>query len=1081
MSIAKSFGRQAPSTAASSATPTSLSAAVSDRPALHIIVFKEAPLASYDGEIAGLEEAPRIQSGADAGKLDVKSDEAVDYVQFLKQQQIRHEADLGRLASGPVRVHARMQHALNAIIAEVTPADAKRMRNDPSVLMVDEYREVELHTDAGPALIGAEKMWLGSTRPYAPGVRGEGMVIGIIDTGINWGSPSFAAVSPVDGYTHTNPLGFGNYLGTCAPGQVDAGRCNSKLIGGYDFVCNVETAPGQTYCNQPSAYREEPGFGDTNSHGSHTAATVAGNVRDVVFKNVPLRISGVAPRANIVAFDVCYTTVPGGQGSCPNVSSVQAVNQAIADGVVDALNFSIGGGASPWTDAVSMAFLNAVDAGIYVAASAGNSGPGPNTMSHNEPWVSTTAASQHGRGDFQYTLNVTGPTPVPANLQQIFLTEGAGGAVHSAAIPGNTPLRVSPGINSANDGCAAFPANAFQNAIAVVRRGTCGFSDKVNNASAAGAIAVVIANNQAGAISPSVPGTTVPAFSISQAEGNALATFFTANPTTTTAGISYPPVVVPNTPDQLAAFSSRGPAGTFSLIKPDITAPGVNILAVVAGTTLTGSENAIGLLSGTSMASPHNAGAALLVRQMRPTWTPMEVKSALMMTSKAAVLMQDGVTLANPFSRGTGRVQVDLAARAGLVLNETKANFLAANPATNGDPSTLNLASMMSRTCYNTCTFTRTFRSTASQTQTWNASITGFSSATVSPATFSVAPGQTVTVTVTVKGSASGIAPNGNTSFGELSLVPNSGPTLRLPVAIAIQPPSFAATPVPATVSVPVNGRGSAAFAIRNVGGASLNFSYRSSGTATAIVMNQPWTGLGSGWYSTTFTDPATVGGIPGQYASDDFVLNASTQMQSLVVQGFMPAGALTSATDITWSIYPDAAGAPNGNPSHPTNTAVWRYTAAPTAAGVTISGGNISLNLAAAGQNVTLPAGRYWVVVSPRLPVATRWAWYATGVGDNVYATLTPAADGTGAWTMQTSPQGMAATITGAVTCGAPWFIGPSLSRGQVDQGNQVATSISVNAAGMAPGTYSAFACFATNDPTRPVAPVLIRMTVAP
>ena len=88
-----------------------------------------------------------------------------------------------------------------------------------------------------------------------------------------------------------------------------------------------------------------------------------------------LAVDGVAPRANIIAYDVCYTNTSTGQGLCPNVSSAAAVNQAIADGVVDTLNFSIGGGTLPWSDAVSLAFLSAVDAGIYVAASAGNSGP----------------------------------------------------------------------------------------------------------------------------------------------------------------------------------------------------------------------------------------------------------------------------------------------------------------------------------------------------------------------------------------------------------------------------------------------------------------------------------------------------------------------------------------------------------------------------------------------------------------------------------------------------------------------------------------------------------------------------------
>src|SRR5690606_4479519 len=157
---------------------------------------------------------------------------------------------------------------------------------------------------------GAASLWNASPTPF----RGEGMVIGIIDSGINFGSPAFAAVDD-SGYHHVNPLGSGNYLGTCAPGGVDAGRCNDKLIGGYDFVCE---APGNQ-CGV-AGVREEPGFGDTNSHGSHVAAAAAGNAWTAHYRGNALRISGVAPRANIIAYDACYTQVSTGRGLCPNVS-----------------------------------------------------------------------------------------------------------------------------------------------------------------------------------------------------------------------------------------------------------------------------------------------------------------------------------------------------------------------------------------------------------------------------------------------------------------------------------------------------------------------------------------------------------------------------------------------------------------------------------------------------------------------------------------------------------------------------------------------------------------------------------------
>ena len=327
-----------------------------------------------------------------------------------------------------------------------------------------------------------------------------------------------------------------------------------------------------------------------------------------------------------------------------------------------------------------MAFLGAVEAGVYVAASAGNSGPAPGTTGHVEPWVSSTAAVQHGRGDFVVVLQVTGPQPVPEALAAIEMSPGGGGVRQEAAIPGDTPLRVSPGIDSPDDACTAYPEGAFAGAIAVVRRGGCAFTIKVDNAGAAGAVAVVIANNAPGGVIPSVPGTSVPAFGILQEEGDALRDFVAANPAAT-AGVPYPAIILENQPDVLAAFSSRGPAGNFDLLKPDVSAPGVRVLAAVAGTTITGFENDVGLYNGTSMASPHQAGAAGLVHQARPDWSPPEIKSALAMTAETDVLLEDGTTAAHPHAAGSGRIRVDRAIAAGLVLHETAQAYAAADPA----------------------------------------------------------------------------------------------------------------------------------------------------------------------------------------------------------------------------------------------------------------------------------------------------------------------------------------------------------------------------------------------------------------
>ena len=1039
----------------------------------YIVVFREAPLAQYRGGLPGV-PVPLTLPGK--SRLDVKSEGARAYVDYLRGRQQEAESRIGAALGRTLSVQMRMQHALNAIVTSLGPAEAEAVKRLPEVLLLDPVRDFPVDTDVGPALIGAPALWNGSAAGATFPAQGEGMVVGVIDSGINFGSPSFAAVDPVDGYTHVNPLGAGNFLGTCAAGGVDAGRCNAKLIGGYDFVCgapsNACTTAGQ---------REEEGFGDTNGHGSHTASTAAGNRRDVVISGTTRRIQGVAPRANIIAYDVCYTNTSTGQGLCPNAGSVAAVNQAIADGVVDAINFSISGGVAPWSDAVSLAFLNATNAGIYVATSAGNSGPGANTMGHHEPWTASTAAAQHGRASLAFFLTVTGPGTVPANLTNIVMGEGTGGVAIGATIPGTTPYVVSPTFATASDGCAAFTAGTFTGAIALVSRGTCNFSVKVNNASAAGAIAVLIANNAAGDLSPSVPGTTVPAFGVRQTDGAALASWKAANPTAT-ATIPASASIIPNTPDVLGSFSSRGPAANLDLLKPDLTAPGVNVLAAYAGTTLTGFESATIIISGTSMASPHNAGSALLLQQLKPTWTPMEIKSALEMTTTRAVLKEDGVTPATPFDMGGGRIRVDRAANAGLVLNESLANFQAADPALGGNPAGLNLPSFAKNSCVGECQFTRTLRSPLGAPKTWTATVTGLAG-TVSPPTFTVAGGATQAITVTLDTSA--IPPDGVFRFGWVELQPQGGTAddkLTMPLAVKVPPPVITLTPASQDVTVFQGQTGSASFTVGNAGGFGLSYSVSSTGQGATTLVNTDNTGVGSGFRAVSYTDPATAGSN-AQLAADDFTLAVPTTITSLFAQGFtVSGGALaTVASEITWAIYPDnGAGLPSGNPIQGTGVPAWVYTAAPTSTGVSTTGNFITLDLVAAGQGVTLQPGRYWVMMYTRSSFANRWAWYGSNGGSGGFATLTISTTNTGAWVANSSFASLALKVTGTVACGASWIGASTPASGTLAGGASQPVTTALATSSLALGNYIGSVCIASNDPLAPQAAETIRLTVA-
>lgn len=1053
----------------------------SSAPGTFIVLFDEPSLAAYRGGVAELWAAPRQVGKAGKRRLDVHSREARDYLGYLQGRQLQMEERMAGVAGRALEVRLRMQHAVNGIVVDMTAEESARVARLPGVRLVEGYREYELNTDVGPTLIGAPAAWAGSiSQPGgASAAQGEGIVLGIIDSGVNFGSPSFAATDPVDGYVHANPLGAGVYLGTCAAGGADVGRCNEKLIGGYDFVC---LAPG----NQCGAtdVREEPGFGDTNGHGSHTASTAAGNRRDVVFSGASLRISGVAPRANVIAYDACYTNTATGQGLCPNVATVASINQAVADGV-DVINYSIGGGAQPWAEATSLAFLDATDAGIFVATSAGNSGPGPNTMGHLEPWTSSTAASQHGRGGFGFLLQVTGPAPVPAPLQPVVLNAGTGGVSLAATIPGSTRLFISPGFATASDACAALPAGTFAGGIAVVRRGTCSFSIKANNATAAGAIAVVIANNQAGTVIPSAPGTTIPVFSVTQAEGDALGNFGNANPTNTTAQISFPAVGLPNVADALASFSSRGPAGDFNLIKPDITAPGVNILATLAGTTITGSEQLVGAISGTSMASPHNAGAAALIRQAHPTWTVAEIKSALMMTATTQVYLEDLVTPANAFARGSGRIRLERAIRAGLVLDETKANYLAANPGTGGFAHSLNLPSMARANCAPTCQFVRTFRNPGTSGGLWSLGVTGLAGSVDNPLVW-VPAGASRTVTVTIDTSA--IPADNAWNFGELVMTrllsgaqSAADSTLTLPIGVTVAPPALS-VPNLVTASVAAGNNASTSFDIGNTGGSPLVYTATTAGNAATTVYRADRGAVSNGFRSTTYTDPVTAG-FNGQYSADDFQVVAGTQITGLSAEGFVVSGAAFpgAAVDLTWSIYPDAAGAPAGNPATNPGAAVWSHTAAPNATGVSTAGGVLSLNLAAAGQNLILPPGTYWLVVSTRGTFANRWAQFGSATGNGSFMSISIDLANAGAWTPNASFAGLNMRVTGQVACGASWLGALNPAAGTVAPGATQPTSIALNASALAAASYGGFVCVNSNDPVSPAVAVPVQLTVTP
>src|SRR5690606_15134967 len=334
-----------------------------------------------------------------------------------------------------------------------------------------------------------------------------------------------------------------------------------------------------------------------------------------------------------------------------------------------------------------------------------------------------------------------------------------------------------------------------------------------------------------------------------------------------------------------------------------------------------------------------------------------------------------------------------------------------------------------SASCFTSCTFTRTFRSTLGREQGWRLQLEGMPG-TISPRVIRVPAGGTATVEVTVN--SRGMTGDGSWNFGALVLEPlalgrdaGSTPSLRLPVAVSVPPPVIELSEQ-MQLSVATGRIGTTNGTIANTGGSILEFSVDNTGLAGLLPANAARGGVGTGYNSSVLTDNAAT---PALFAADDFTLTAETTLSAIQVEGFVATSSrLTQmASALSWSIFPDAGGVPAGNPYSSPGAAAWSYSAAPTSAGIAISGtgqiNNIALDLAQAGQDVVLPAGRYGLVVHAHAPTAYRWLWFASNDASGGLMTMSGGPTGAGVWAPVTTFGGLAMRIEGTVECGAPWI----------------------------------------------------------
>ncbi len=723
----------------------------------YIVQMADPPVVAYEGGIKGL-KATAPKAGA---KINPNSAAVKAYTDYLATSHAR-----ALKASGGKKIYD-YSYSFNGFAATMTASQANKAAGLAGVLAVspDELRMAD--TSSTPAFLGLVDeggLWdqLGGI-----GSAGEGVIIGIVDSGIWPESLSFAdridMATGLPSYAPGAKRAFQQipgWHGKCTPGEgFNASMCNQKLIGAQWFNAGYGGNAGVD-ATMPWEFNSARDFG---GHGTHTSSTAGGNA------NVPTTgaaivfgsISGIAPRARIATYKALWEATPG-QGSGFTVDLVAAIDQAVADGV-DVINYSVSGTQTNFADPVEISFLFAARAGIFVAESAGNSGPTTSTVAHPGPWTTTVAAGTHNRnGQGSVTLG-DGATYFGASVA----TAVTAPLIDSidAGLAGADPTGLALCFGEADGEVVLDPAKV-EGKIVVCDRGVTARVNKSLAVQEAGGVGMILLNTSANSINADFH--FVPTVHLQNTDRAAVKAYAATSGASAT--INPATIVYDDPAPFTASFSSRGPlrAGGGDVLKPDLIAPGQDILAAVAPPGNAGRD--FDLYSGTSMSSPHVAGLAALLMDLHPTWTPMMIKSALMTTGTDVL---DGGTPApsdNPvliFRQGAGHVQPNSAADPGLVFNAGWNDWLAflcggssaVGPATcaalqglgySTDLSDYNSASIAIGDLAGAQTVTRRVTNVGSSPATYTASYTGMVGfdVEVSPASLTLDRGETGTFTV---------------------------------------------------------------------------------------------------------------------------------------------------------------------------------------------------------------------------------------------------------------------------------------------------------------------------------------------
>jgi subtilisin family serine protease len=565
------------------------------------------------------------------------------------------------------RIVYNYETAFHGFAARLHEDEAERMEEAHGVVAVLPESVMQLHTTRSPDFLGISMELSNSI--WSAGLADHDVIVGVLDTGIWPESPSFSdkGLGPVPA----------KWKGLCQTGRgFTTANCNRKIVGARIFSSGYEASSGPI-----NETREFKSPRDQDGHGTHTAATAAGApVQDADLLGYARGVArGMAPRARVAAYKVCWT------GGCFSSDILAAVDRAVADGV-DVLSISLGGGASSYyRDSLSIASFGAMQRGVFVACSAGNAGPDPISLTNLSPWITTVGASTMDR-DFPAAVTLGNG----ANITGVSLYKGR----ENLSSQQQYPLVYMGGNSSIPDPrslCLEGTLQSHQVAgkIVMCDRGISPRVQKGQVVKKAGGVGMILANTPANGEELVADSHLLPAVAVGQSEGIAAKKYIKTSPKPTATlsfagtklGIRPSPVV--------AAFSSRGPNFlTLEILKPDLIAPGVNILAAWSGdaspSSLPSDRRRVGfnILSGTSMSCPHVAGVAALIKASHPEWSPAQIKSALMTTAyvhdNTYRPLKDAATgkSSTPFEHGAGHIHPLRALNPGLVYDIRQSEYL---------------------------------------------------------------------------------------------------------------------------------------------------------------------------------------------------------------------------------------------------------------------------------------------------------------------------------------------------------------------------------------------------------------------